>query len=271
MSPRKREDDHDVWPLGSGSVDEEPWKGGVLDVPAASGTVTLSQGNTTTARPPQASGVLAWRSTKGPMNVVLIVDVAAMLGSSAANPYAQEQLLFTQLSGLNMGTVQQPAGVLRIAYGYGTTLRTIEADMRSGSFQLPPCDVVTVDAYIFGLGPITAKVSAAVVPGRIPNGARFTSTWKPTLNAAASASEPVPFGARWVALAGGAASGIGANQPIFSLSQAGGGVYLLHDFVNGVFVSQPGQPVELVSRGAVTILNGGNAAAAGHVKFFLET
>jgi hypothetical protein len=237
---------------------------------SASGRLTLTQGAITTARPASAQGLLEWHSEHGATPVALIVDIASLLGATAANPYQDEQLLFSQLSGLQLGTTPQPAGALRVRFGLGSTIRTLEADLRGGSFQLPPCEFVNVAAFIFGLGPINVQVSAAVVPGVVSSAARFTSTFKPTLAPLGSVTEEIPFGARWVALSGGAPTGIGAGQPNFTLSQAGGGIYLSHNFVDGIFISQPGQPVELVSRGAVTLLNNGAAAAAAHVKFFLE-
>lgn len=264
------------YPLGSGSVDPDPWPGGVAppmgDPGPASGEARLSVPNAVVPRPVGGlwSNVCQWRSNGSPRPLVLTVQLASNVAASAAAPFAAEALLLSQVSGNAMGTAKA-AGVLRVTYGQGNTLRVIEADLRSGSYQLPSCDLATVDVLAFGQGPIEMRVQASLMVGLHPLPSRFASSVRATLAAAASVVEKVPFGARWVAISGGAPTGIGAGQPVYSLAQGPAGLYLVHNFVDGVFLSQPGQPVELSSREDVTLTNGGSASGDFTIKFFLET
>lgn len=266
------------WPLGQGSVDEEPWPGassapeGVP--PPVSGYVELRAANATSTvtRPLSGQQVCAWRSDRGAHPLALLLSVDSGLSAVPTSPYAADLALASQLSGTALGAPPSVrAGVLRITYGVGACVRVLEADLQSGSYQLPPCDYAVVEAYLYcaNVGVMLARVAASLVPGLAPNPARLVATWTPYVAGGGQLSERTPFGARWVSLAGGDASGIGAGQAKLRLWQPAG-LVILQDWTTGYFVGLPSQPIELSSRGQITVTNDGAAATYATVRLYLE-
>jgi len=261
------------YPLGQGSVDERPWPGGVqapqhIAAPASGEATFTAVGVASFTRPPSGwSPIVQWRSPKPAPVVLQINAVNNVQYVGAADPYSAELFLPTQLSAQVAPSTK--AGVLRVTYGVGNSQRVLEVDVRSGSFQLPVVDFVSVEGLAYGLAPWNFRVGASVTPGLLGgDGARFTNTWRPTVGAGAYKTEPVPFGARWMALSSDQYDLGGAGVKL-RLFQAGGPL-IVHDYANTVFVGAPGQAIELASRSAVFLYNDGAAPAYCTVKFYLE-
>lgn len=260
------------YPLGQGSVDERAWPGGIAApapvAPSSSGETPFVRVDVTSQiRPPNGwKSIAQWRSPR-PSEVVLQLTVTNdAQGVGAADPYSGETWFPTQLACQSAPSTK--AGALRITYGVGNSQRVLETDIKAGSFQLPPCDFVSVEGQVYGLGPCNFRVGAAITPGRVDGGARFTNTWRPTVAAASYKSEPVPFGARWMSLACDQYDvGTGVKLRLF---QAGGPL-IVQDYGSAIFVGNPGQPIELASRSPVLLYNDDAALAAYcTVKFYLE-
>lgn len=260
------------YPLGQGSVDERAWPGGIAVpgpvAPSSSGEAAFVRVDVSSLiRPPSGwQSITQWRSPR-PSPVVLQLNVRNdAQGIGAANPYSGEAFVPTQLSCQSAPSTL--AGVLRVTYGVGNAQRVLEVDMKGGSYQLPPCDFVSVEGLMYGLGPCNIRIGASVTPGRVDGGARFTNTWRPTVAAASYKTEPCPFGARWMSLSSDQYDvGTGVKLRLF---QAGGPL-IVQDYANTVFVGAPGQPIELATRNAVLLYNDDAALAASCiVKFYLE-
>ena len=177
--------------------------------------------------------------------------------------------MLAQGSGTAQGTGTETGGVIRLTYGAANVQRVVELDMRAGTYQLPPCALATVDAFLYLNGPRTVNIAAALVPGTVDTPTRATNTLRTTLVAGATAAIQVPFGARWVSLSGGGPTNIGASQPAVSLAQTSGPL-ILQDYANGNFTAGPGALVELASRADLTLSNLGTAAATFTTRFLLE-
>lgn len=81
-------------------------------------------------------------------------------------------------------------GVLRFAFGTQGMQRRIMCDLRSGDYQLPPCEFLTVEAARYTPGPDVSPTSAAVeVAGEISDGA--TTDYTP-MQYTAPSSWPAP-------------------------------------------------------------------------------
>jgi hypothetical protein len=289
--PPLRADDQD-WPLGQGSA-WRPQQGGSGAPPPVSGRTVLTLPNSLTERPLAWTNVCLWRSQQGPHPLVLLVtarrtDVVPNLDHT----FGDEVSLSTQLSGKPIGAAriddaevrgdQRGAGVLRVTYGIGNALRVLEVDIRPGSYQLPPCDYASVDAYAYLWGPYSIEVGASIVPGVTDTPARFTSTLTAFVPDDELVTEPVPYGARWVTMFGGCPSALGeAGQPILALAQRSTGLLILHDYETPAFLHPPGQAAELPSREPILVMlrQGGFAVrdpgdthgGTVVIKFYLET
>lgn len=226
-----------------------------------------------TARPSSGQQLCRYvADNEYPRPLALIVNVKGPAGNTPADPFAQEVVMPAQGSG-NAGGVGSlnSGGVLRITYGMGSAVRVLDADLRGGSYQLPPCTTCTVEAFMFGNGPNgPVDVSASLVPGHVQSPARFVHSFTTQLAAGAFVFEKVPYAARWVSMVGGDPTNVGAGQPILTLKQGTTGPFLLHDYTNSVFLSTPGQPVELANRGDIKVMNLGLATVTATVRFFLE-
>jgi hypothetical protein len=281
-------------PLGSGSVDPTPYQGaggadlfnvaqlrGAAPPNVASGRSSLILlDDVPTPRPLAYVGICSWRSNAGPLPVSVLVGVDSRLGVSSAAPYVTDRQVLSQLTGgalfawviVEGHPVPVPplAGTLRLTYGIGSSIKILEADIRAGSYQLPPCDQANLDAFVFLSGPCNFDVLGGIVPGVLPTPSRFTASVRLRLEPAQSYSVPVPLGARWVAMAGGDPTGTGVGQPVLQAKQGASSVFLLHDYQTGSFLSQPGQPVEIFNREDVVVTNAGPAEAFVTIRFFLE-
>lgn len=246
------------WALGSGSVDPTPWPG-PSSAGAASGIAQLTHPGTGDVARGAWTNVAAWRGAQAsPVSVLVGTSREAMTqGRGGA----------TEVTG-----VVSLGGILRFTFGLGAALRTVEADLRAGSYQLPPCDYCTLDAMLWkrSAAPIQAQVNGAIVPGFLPNPSRLTNTVQLTIFQAESYTDAVPAGARWVALGGGNPTGIGGAGPILSYRQGAAGLYLRHDYAAGVFLGQPGVPTELLNTAAWVVANEGPVSVDVTLRFFLE-
>jgi hypothetical protein len=276
-------------PLGSGSVDPSPYGGGEDanggyaarggNVNVASGRANLTN-NFLSDRPLTYTNVCSWTTQGGPMPVSLLVGVDSRQGVTIENPYVTELQVLSQVAGANLfpyvieegQPVPAPplGGVLRVTYGIGTSVKVLEADIRAGSYQLPPCDRAQLDAFLWLFGAADFDLIGGIVPGVLPTPSRFTASARLRIPAGESKTIYVPLGARWMAMAGGNPTGTGLGQPILVAKQGESSVFLLHDYQTGSFLSQPGQPVELFNRENVVISNGGPDLAYVIVRFFLE-
>lgn len=253
------------------SQESEAFRGGAPEPGPSgmqSGSVALSLDAIVATRPASAQQIVRWNAVdQYPSPLTAIVDVRSSAGSTPSNPFAAPAHLIAQGDGqVASGALQ---GVLRFTYGAGAAQRVIELDLKSGNFQLPPCTTCTVEAFLYGNGPGSAQVSAALVPGRHENPTRPTNTVRTVaLAPAAEVTLKVPFGARWAALYAGTPTQIAAGQPSALLSQASGAVVIL-DWASGVLVPAPGVFAELPDRTDVIARNVG-AAAILTVRFGLE-
>lgn len=139
---------------------------------------------------------------KPPVPVVLSVDSYWSRGSAARQPQDREALDFlVSPPGPTAWAESYDQGYLRLEYGaYGvTSVRYI--DIRSGSYQLPPCHSVRVDAAVYNSGGAASgragTVSVSIAPGVVPypEVALNSGAWF----AAAGAQNnfyPIPQGAR---------------------------------------------------------------------------
>lgn len=241
----------------------------------ASGQVLLTTPTGTTARR-DFSQIVRWLADdRYPSALALIVDVRGGT-PTAANPFAGQTSYLAQGAGERAApSAAVSAGILQIAYGSGSALRTLEADLRSGSYQLPSCTSCTVSAQLYQGGPSSVTVSAALVPSPAAiAGGRLLNSIRLELAAGASAVLAVPFGARWVSVLGGGATAIGSGQPRVTLYEDAatrGGAAIIQDYAAGAFVGDPGAMVELSgTRSSVTITNEGAATARFTVRFGLE-
>lgn len=237
--------------------------------PSGTAHLDLPAGNT--PRPSSGAQLARWLAEDDQaVPLVVLVDVKGSTAATAASPFAQQVHLCAQGSGTAQGSGSETGGVLRISYGVGNVLRTVEADLRGGCYQLPPCSVAWVEAFLWLNGPRTIDVTAAIAPGTTDSPARLVNTVRTTLAVAASATEHVPFGARWMSVSGGNATNIGAGQPAFSVQQGTRGPLLLQDWVNGNLTAGPGVAVELANRDDITISNLGTTSIVLSTRFLLE-
>lgn len=241
--------------------------------PPVSGRVELAIPSGVTVRGSLTRQLCRWTTDdRLARPLVLLVDVSGPASNSPASPYASQLVLLGQSGGNAQGLGTETGGVLRVTYGQGNTVRVLEADLRSGTYQLPACSTCTVEAFLWLNGPASCVVAASIIPGRTDAGSRFVHSFRSTLAAGASVTEKVPFGARWMALAGGAATALGAaGQPQLLLSQGASGPVIVHDYVSGSFLAAPNDGVELSSRSDVTLKNNGTAQVSATVRFLLET
>jgi hypothetical protein len=259
------------YPLGRGSVDETPWPGreAAGSHPIArgvSGQIVLEfqGGEVSTLLERRAwNHVVLWRSEE-PAPCVLHLRCIPVESPPPQFSYAVESFFPTQLSCAE--DVDSPGGAVQITYGMGHVQRVIECDIKSGAYQLPPCDSVSIAARVYGSG-APQMLSAAIVPGRTDQSARLTSTWTPCNMGPGSRVEYPPSGARWVSLQ---STGIGEGAPKLKIEQSGAWL-IVQDYATPFFLPAPGQPVELLTRTPILLWNFGTYSAEKCVvKFFLE-
>jgi hypothetical protein len=225
----------------------------------------------------------SWRSPSGQAS-----PVACMINSSAE--------VWTQLGnshtagaapGGGSGVRSELAGCLRVTYGLGAVLRTFEADIRPGSYQLPPCDLATLEAQLFGhsAAPVAVEVSGALVGGLQPQPGRFTSSQRLTMFTGRwllddkdgmpnyYTDTPPPI-ARWVSMSCAEVSfpEEAADGLAFFYAQPPAGLYMAHDYGRRIFIGQPGQVSELIDRSPYTVQFVGSADGGVRValRFYLE-
>lgn len=117
--------------------------------------------------------------------------------------------------------VANALGFAVITYGAGQTQNRIVMDLRSGSYQLPPCTQVDVFVssyfYTMDAGPFapSSLIAGAIVPGSTQQPAVPTYTVPIELAAAVAGEIVIPDGARlvdcWVRATGGTVFGVGAG------------------------------------------------------------
>lgn len=266
------------WPLGRGSVDPESWPGGGGGAamlsggipPPASGRIDLSFADVSRPQPGrhEYQQVCTWRTSSAPWPVTLTVHVDAVSPPTPSDQFANEIVLPSLPS---LSSVVPNGGVLRLVYGTGSALRVVEADLRSGSYQLPACETCEVLAATWGAGPYSLAVSAAVVPSAqgYAHGRLIASSAHvlvaPADDGPKTFSQPVPYGARWVSM------GSSGTDPVMSLMQENG-LEILHDYATPEYKnSSPLQPVELPNRDPVVVTNVGTATTLVWLRFYLET
>lgn len=237
---------------------------------AETGSQTLTIGAGPVARPATAQQICRWLAhEKFPSPLVAIVDVRGTTGATSANPFAQQVAALAQNAGAQNGSLAELGGVLRLTYGHGAAQRVAEGDLRSGSYQIPPCTSCLIEAFLYLTGPATVTVSASLVPGALESPSRLLNTFRATLAAGGTVTAKVPLGARWVSLSGGGATGIATGQPVISLRQASGPL-IYQDFATGVFHGTSGQLVELGGRDDVIVTNHGASPVTVTARFALE-
>lgn len=236
--------------------------------PPVSGVQKVVTASGVTARPASGQQIVRWLSEEEDASP-LVVHVSVGGGINAANPFAQQLQLIA--GGDGGGDTTRSAGVLRLTYGSGNVLRVADMDLRSASYQLPPCSSCTVEAFGYQTGPISVNVAASIVPGVTDSPSRaFNTMYIASLAAAATKSVNVPYLARWVSMLAPDVTAIGAGQPSLLLTQATFGPAILQDYTAGTFLGAPGQMVELASRGTISVKNNGAASANVTLRFGLE-
>lgn len=277
--------DYSNWPLGSGSVDPTPWQGPgsqMTPMPSTGRAALTHPGGGAVARSNWAP-LASWRSPSGEAS-----PVACMINSSAE--------VWTQLGnsitagtafGGGSGVRGELAGCLRVTYGLGAVLRTFEADIRPGSFQLPPCDLATIEAQLFGHSdaPVTVEVSGALVGGVQPQPSRFTASQRLTMFTGRwelddfegkpnHYTDSPPAIARWVSMSSAEVSfpEEAADGRAFLYAQPPAGLYMFHDYGRRIFIGQPGQVSEMIDHSPYTVQFLGSADGGVRVllRFYLE-
>lgn len=237
--------------------------------PSGTSHLDLPAGNT--PRPSSGAQLARWLADDDQaVPLVVLVDVKGTTAATSASPFAQQVHLLAQASGTAQGSGSETGGVLRISYGVGNVLRVVEADLRGGCYQLPPCSSAWVEAFLWLNGPRTVDVAAAIAPGTTDSPARLVNSFRTTLAVGATATEHVPFGARWLAVSGGNPTNIGSGQPAFSVQQGTRGPLILQDWVNGNFTAGPNTAVELANRDDLTLTNLGTTSIVLTTRFLLE-
>ena len=166
-------------------------------------------------------------------------------------------------------------GRLVIRYGVGACTRQLIADLRSGTYQLPPCEFATVDVIASSLDRIS--VSAAMAEGWVPQPARLTHTFLMNLGIGYAGALAYPDGARWVTIMTSAQQ-TGAGNPhfLFYAGTSGGNVAPLirQDFATEEFFPPSPGPHELapmMGDARWGYSNEGAGAIKVAVRFYLET
>lgn len=163
-------------------------------------------------------------------------------------------------------TLAAIGGQLLLTYGAGAAVRRLVCDLKSGTYQLPPCESARVEALVFSQGPWTREliVGGALVEGWVPQPARFTYTYQVALRPSAEIVLPYPDGARWVQAFAPAALAGAASLPSVALATP----YQVLDYGAGVYTNAG--PVELVpGAGGLTLQNRADPTDAV-VRFYLE-
>lgn len=239
---------------------------------ALSGQAVITSAIGTIARPQNGTQVVRWM-TDDELAVPLVVhvDVRGPNPNTASAPFASQVAYMAGADGAG-ATTTRGLGVLRFTYGVGNAVRVIDADLKTGTYQLPPSSSCTVEAFLYGyFGSATrVTVSAAVAPGLTHFPTRPFNTIPVTLNAGLSQLIQAPFGARWVGLAGGVATGVGAGQPHLVLTTGGIGPAIVQDWTTGTFVGAPNAMVELSHRVNPSLRNNGGTSVESTVRFGLE-
>ena len=178
------------------------------------------------------------------------------------------------------------SGALLIEYGAGAAVNYLIADLKSGSYALPPCDYAQVSARVWHphatLGDQCPAVSlaATLLVGQHKNPARLTCSYMGVLAASSSFVGAIPQCARWVDLQGGHDL---SNEDVVTpgalrlleyksgtgLDGRGVGRYLYSNWAEGVHVPDA-TPVELARGDAYVVYNDMADASPVSVKFFLE-
>jgi len=218
---------------------------------------------------------------------------AAPSGSSSDVPvsfFLPSNVGGEEYSGMAIG----PTGIVAIEYGSGSALNRIFADLRPGTYALPPCEFARASIIAFhpnasfSDGLPGFSVAGTLFEGQHKNPARLTSTLIATVDASQNFAAVVPAQARWVDIEGGnvqaplgtvVAAKIRFLEERYSLVSAtweGAGRYIVRDEAAGIFPDP--MPVELATSGSASaftsarfrVWNDGAAAADITVKFFLE-
>jgi hypothetical protein len=202
----------------------------------------------------------------------------------------------------NLGGTEVPGimeigrtGIVVLEYGAGAARNFAFADLKPGTFAIPPCEFcqVSIVAFFpyadpFDMMPELA-IAGTLLEGTHKHAARFTSTLIARVQPGKSFKLPTPPLARWVDFEGGRAensSNVVTSAMVRFLEEhtdrdqfaggpfqsVGSGRYIVRDEANGIY-PEP-MPVELSSPGGdfsfFRVWNDGAFSAAVTVKFFLE-
>lgn len=126
--------------------------------------------------------LLAAYESKKP--VPLLLNVATALQEVAFRIYEMASpSLVSPTNGVDDWINCPNQGALKVQYGAGSATRTVVADIRSGSFQLPPCKWAKVSARFYNLNlvdnSVARVVSASLAPGLTSSSSmlRFSGVW----------------------------------------------------------------------------------------------
>jgi hypothetical protein len=187
-----------------------------------------------------------------------------------------------------------PCGVVLLEYGAGGARNYAVADLRPGSYALPPCEFAQVS--ISGFHPTATPsdpmpsldVAGTLLEGQHKHAARLTASLVGMVAGGDSYIAEIPAQARWVDVEGGAVGPIATGGTITAAKVRfrelayhqgppaawfGGGRYIVRDEANGVYPDP--MPVELASAsrygtGNFQVWNDAAAEAVISVKFYLE-
>lgn len=171
---------HPWWPNTKPPEGTGPWPQRALADEGRSGSISLAAAEQVT------NAKLCGFDWSEPTSVV--VEVAVTLASSGA-----EVDIGAEETGL-------PSAQLILEYGSGGVARVVTMDLRSGSYQLPPCEQVRVLVTTAPLegGPVALKISGCLVKGQHPNPTTPTYTYTNVVPVASPATVTVPDAARFV-------------------------------------------------------------------------
>jgi hypothetical protein len=224
-----------------------------------------------------------------PTACVLHLDVAppAPLAwwSGGSSPLTPSRISFFAGFGESIASALPASGLgfVRIEYGDGQASRAIVADLKSGTYQVPPSLQVRVTAKCYtpsatAFAP-TTRVRGAISPGTIPNPARLTYSHMQSMAAGASFDFQVPDGARWADCWSTYADPGVSGPRLLLRQQAVTGTHpmpvIMRDYPNASFVPSWG-PVDIggpdLYSPTITKLTLSNSVAASVnvIRFWLE-
>ena len=165
--------------------------------------VNLPQAPAGTPREGSPAAQCEWRSSRGPKPVTLVVG--ARQNSPVASNFGPRSQAVLLAQGSNVNNADEDrCGYLRLENGAYGGARTVDLDVASGSYQLPPCDYAKVSVRRFNAtagapNSVPWEVFCSLSPGVLANPSvpRHTVLLTNIDGATGDTDVIVPQGAQW--------------------------------------------------------------------------